>query len=198
MTATSGRDTSVTFRISALSVLVVAVAALGLVGCTTTNHGVPTPTSGSDPGVSGSSPATSQAVSDDWWHNVNACNLLDQAVATGLGYPQPGQVQGGESYNCQWTASDGSVIGVVLESQPYDSLQANMGQLSDLTIAGRPAKQDLQAGGDQHGCDITVQATAGSDAYIPVSTLSSTAAQACQIAQAVATAIAPKLPGGSK
>jgi outer membrane PBP1 activator LpoA protein len=192
----SGRDTSVTFRISALSVLVAAVAALVLAGCTTSNPGLPTPTSGSDPGSS--SPATSQAVSDDWWHDTNACNLLDQATATGLGYPQAGQVQGGQSYNCRWTASDGSVIGILLESQSYDSLQANMGQLSDLTIAGRPAKQDLQAGGDPHSCDITVQATAGSDAFIDVSTLNTTAAQACQIARTVATAIAPKLPGASK
>jgi hypothetical protein len=137
-------------------------------------------------------------VSDDWWHNVNACDLLDQATATGLGYPQPGQLQGGEPYDCRWTASDGSVFGIVLESQPYGSLSANMGQLSDLTIAGRPAKQDAQAGGDPHGCDIALQATSGSDAFIEVSTLSSTVAQACQIAQTVAAAIAPKLPGGSK
>jgi hypothetical protein len=115
-----------------------------------------------------------------------------------LGYPEPGQIQGGLSFDCVWTASDGSVISIVLESQPYDSLQANMGQLSDLTIGGRPAKQDLQAGGDQHACDITIPATAGSDAFIDVSTLSTTAAQACQIAQTMATAIAPKLPGGSK
>jgi hypothetical protein len=192
----SGRDTSVTFRISALSVLVVAVAALGLAGCTTSNNGLPTPTSGSGPGSS--SGATSQAVPDDWWHNANACNLLDQATATELGYPQPGQIQDGESYNCVWTASDGSVIGIVLESQSYTSLQANMGQLSDLTIAGRPAKQDLQAGGDPHGCGIALQATNESNALITVNTLSTTAAQACQIAQTVATAVAPKLPGASK
>jgi hypothetical protein len=194
----SSRDTSVTFRISAWSVLVVAVAALGLAGCTNNNPGLPTPTSDSGPGggASGTS-ATTPAASDNWWHSVNACHLLDQATATGLGYPQPGQLQGGLSNDCRWTASDGSVIDIVLGSQRYDSLSANMGQLSDLTIAGRPAKQDLQAGGDPHGCDITIQATAGSDAYIPVSTLSSTAAEACQIAQTVATAIAPKLPRGS-
>jgi hypothetical protein len=195
----SGRDTSVTFRISALSVLVAAVAALGLTGCTTSNNGFPTPTSGSDPGHdSGSASSTPQAAPDDWWHNVNSCNLLDQATAAGLGYPQPGEVQGGQSYNCRWTAPDGSVIGVVLEGQSYDSLQANMGQLSDLTIAGRPAKQDLQAGGDPHGCDMALQATNGSNAFIAVNTLSTTATQACQVAQTVAAAIAPKLPGGSK
>lgn len=195
----SGRDTSVTFRINALSVLVVAVAALGLAGCTTSHDGIPTPTSGSNPGDGSSSVSTTNpAVSDDWWHNVNACHLLDQATATELGYPQPGQLQGGLSNDCRWTASDGSVIGIVLEGQSYDSLQANMGQLSDLTIAGRPAKQDLQAGGDPHGCGIALQATNGSNALITVNTLSTTAAQACQIAQTMATAIAPKLPGGSK
>jgi hypothetical protein len=137
-------------------------------------------------------------VPDDWWHNANACHLLDQATATELGYPQPGQIQDGESYNCVWTASDGSVIGIVLEGQSYTSLQANMGQLSDLTIAGRPAKQDLQAGGDPHGCGIALQATNESNALITVNTLSTTAAQACQIAQTVATAVAPQLPGASK
>jgi hypothetical protein len=195
----SGRDISVTFRISAWSVLVVAVAALGLAGCTTSHDGIPTPTSGSDPDdSSGSASTTTPAVSDDWWHDVNACHLLDQATATELGYPQPGQLQGGLSNDCRWTASDGSVIGIVLEGQSYDSLQANMGQLSDLTIAGRPAKQDLQAGGDPHGCGIALQATNESNALITVNTLSTTAAQACQIAQTMATAIAPKLPGGSK
>lgn len=195
----SGRDISVTFRISAWSVLVVAVAALGLAGCTTSHDGIPRPTPGSDPGNGTSGvPSTTQAVPDDWWHNANACNLLDQATATELGYPQPGQIQGSETYNCQWTASDGSVIGIVLEGQSYDSLQVNMGQLSDLTIAGRPAKQDAQPGGDPHGCEVALQATKGSNAFIDVDTLSTTAAQACQTAQAVAAAIAPKLPGGSK
>lgn len=196
----SGRDTSVTSRFGAsLSVLVAAVAVLGLAaGCTTTNPGSPAPTSGSDPGDgSGSASSTAQAVPDDWWHNANACNLLDQATATQLGYPQPGQTQGGETYNCQWTASDGSVIGIVLQGQSYDSLQVDNGQLSSLTIAGRPAKQDAQPGGDPHGCEIGLLATTGSNAFIDVDTLNTTATQACQTAQAVANAIAPKLPGGS-
>jgi hypothetical protein len=194
----SSRDISVTFRTTTFSALVAGVAVLGLAGCSTTHSGTPTPTSGTDPGDGpGSASSTTQAVSDDWWQTVNACNLLDQATATGLGYPQPGQTQG-ESYNCRWTASDGSVFGIVLESQPYDSLSANMGQLSEVTIANRPAKQDAQAGGDVHSCDLAIEATKGSDAFIDVSTLSSTTAQACQIAQTVATAIAPKLPGGSK
>lgn len=194
----SDRNASVACRITAFPVLVASVAVLGLAACSTGNSGIPTPASSNPGGGSASASSTTQAVSDDWWHNVNACNLLDQATATGLGYPQPGQIQGGESYNCRWTASDGSVFGIVLESQPYDSLQANMGQLSDLTIAGRPAKQDAQAGGDVHSCDLTIEATKGSEAFIDVSTLSSTVAQACQIAQSVGTAIAPKLPGGSK
>jgi hypothetical protein len=73
-----------------------------------------------------------------------------------------------------------------------------MGQLSDVTIAGRPAKQDAQAGGSDHACGLAIQATSGSDALISVFTLNETAAQACALAQNVGTAIAPKLPGGSK
>jgi hypothetical protein len=195
----SGRDTSVTFRISALSVLAVAVVTLGLAGCTTTNQGVPTPTSGSNPGNgSGSASNTPQSAPDDWWHTVNACGLLDQTTAKQLGYPQPGQTQDGRSADCAWTAADGSTIGITLDSQHYDAISADMGQLSDITIAGRPAKQDAQAGGSTHACGLAIQATSGSDALISVFTLNATVEQACALAQNVGNAIAPKLPGGSK
>jgi hypothetical protein len=187
----------VTFRTNAFAVVGAAVAVLGLASCSATNPGIPTPTSSGN-GSDSAANTTTPAVSADWWKAVNACTLLDQATATQWGYPQPGQIQDGEAFNCMWTAPNGSVLGITLEGQSYDSLPANMGQLSDLTIAGRPAKQDAQAGGDPHGCDIAVQATAGSDAFIGVNTLNSTVAQACQIAQGIATAVAPKLPGGSK
>jgi hypothetical protein len=192
----SGGITGVTRPSSTLIALAAAVAAVGLAGCTTTNPGSPTDTSGAsatDPSTS----SRSQTVSDDWWKTANACNLLDQATATGLGYPQPGEIQDGQSYNCAWTAADGSTFGIVLEGQPYESLPANMGQLSDVTIAGRPAKQDAQNGGGQHSCSLAIRATKGSDVFIDVDTLNTTVAQACTIATTVGTAIAPKLPGGS-
>jgi hypothetical protein len=123
---------------------------------------------------------------------------LDQATATQLGYPQPGQIQEGEKRNCAWTAADGSNFAIVLEGQSYDSHPVDMGQQSQITIAGRSAVQNAQVGGDVHGCALAIQATQGSDAFIVVSTLSTTVAQACTLAQNVGTAIAPKLPGGSK
>ena len=173
-----------------------ALAAFVLAGCTTTSSGNPTGTTNS----SATDPATSsqsQTVSDDWWKTANACGLLDQATATRLGYPQPGEIQDGQSYNCAWTAADGSTFGIVLEGQPYESLPANMGQLSDVTIGGRPAKQDAQNGGGQHSCALAIQATKGSDVFIDVDTLDSTVTQACVVATTVGTAIASKLPGGS-
>lgn len=195
----SGRDIGVTFRITAVFILAAAIAMLGLVGCSTTNPGIPSPTSQSGSGDgSGSSSTTTQPVSDDWWKRVNACTLLDQATATQLGYPQPGQVQEGDKRNCAWTASDGSTFGIVLEGQSYDSHPVDMGQQSQVTVAGRPAVQNIQVGGDIHGCAIAIRATQGSDAFVVVDTLSTTATQACTLAQNVGTAIAPKLPGGSK
>lgn len=191
----TSRDASVTFRITIVSALVATVVGLGVVGCSTTNPGSPTPTSGGD---SGNPSSTAHAVSDDWWKSVNACTLLDQATATQLGYPQPGQIQDGRPSDCGWTAGDGSTVGVTLNSQQYDTISADMGQLSDVTIAGRPAKQDAQAGGSTHACGLAIQATSGSDVLISVFTLNETVAQACTLAQNVGAAIAPKLPGGSK
>jgi hypothetical protein len=181
-----------------ISSMLAALAILGVAGCSNGNDGTPEPTSSFSSGDSTSSTTSNtQSTSDEWFRSVNACNLVDQSTATGLGYAQPGQTQDGQSFNCAWTATDGSVFSVVLEDQSYDSIQANMGQLSDVTVGGRPAKLDTSAGGDPHGCDVALQATQGSRALVTVHTLSTTAAEACSTAQAVGTAIAPKLPKAS-
>lgn len=170
------------------------VAAVALAGCTTVHGGTPTATS-TDSSTS-TSPSGSQAASDDWFKNVNACDLLDQSTATGLGYPQPGQIQDGQSFSCAWTAADGSTFGIVLEGKPYQSLSPTLGQLSDVTVGGRPAKQATPAGSGIHSCSLAIEATKGSNAFIDVDTLSSTA-EPCTVATTVGTAIAPKLPAGS-
>jgi hypothetical protein len=192
----SGRDISVAPRLAALPLLAAAaIAVLGLTGCSNQNPGTPTPTSGTSAGDP--STTTAQGASDNWWQSVNACNLLDQTTATGLGYPQPGQVQDGQKSNCAWTAADGSTFGIVLEGQAYNSHPADMGQQSQVTVASRPAVQNAQIGGSDNDCGLAIEATKGSDANIVVNTLGSTVAEACTLAQNIGTAIAPKLPARS-
>ena len=181
-------------RILPLVSVAALVAAVSLSGCTTVNGGTPTATSTCN--SMSTSPSGSQAASDDWFKTVNACDLLDQSTATGLGYPQPGQIQDGTSFSCAWTAADGSTFGIVLEGKPYQSLSPTLGQLSDVTIGGRPAKQATPAGSGIHSCSLAIEATKGSNAFIDVDALSSTT-EPCTVATTVGKAIAPKLPDGS-
>jgi hypothetical protein len=97
--------------------------------------------------------------------------------------------------SCQWDSS--GHVQVALTSDPYDSLVANGGQISDLTFSGRPAVQSAGAGGPG-ACDVSLEATSGSRALIAATTDSNLTDQACTLAQGVAKAISPKLPSGSK
>lgn len=180
-----------------LSATALVTLGVALAGCTTDHDGTPTATTTTDSGSTSAPSSGSQTASDDWWKTANACNLLDQTTASGLGYPQPGQIQDGHPSNCAWTASDGSTFVISLQGQPYDSLSPTLGQLSDVTIAGRPAKQATPDKTGVRSCSLAIEATKGSDAFIDVDTISATTEQACALATTVGTAIAPKLPSGS-
>jgi hypothetical protein len=119
--------------------------------------------------------------------------MVDTTTLTQLGFTSPGSVAANNSVQnrCDWNQQN-ATLGVELATQPYHTLLALGGQLSDLTIAGRPAEQDYVS--SANNCGVAVEATKGSRALIIAVTLDNTSDRACTIAKTVAQAIAPKLP----
>jgi hypothetical protein len=119
--------------------------------------------------------------------------MVDTTTLAQLGFTSPGSVAISDSLQnrCDWSQQN-ATMGVALQTQAYHTLLALGGQLSDLTIAGRPAEQDDLSSAST--CSVAVEATKGSRALIIVVTLDNTSNRACSIAKTVAQAIAPKLP----
>jgi len=171
---------------------VTMLTGLALAGCTSATTGNASPASddvGAPPTTAG------RVVSDDWWKSANVCGLLDQAAASHLGFPNPGRpdINSAAQNSCDWDSGNGQNAGIVLTGQRYNDLSANGGQLSNVSINGRPGEQDAGSGGNG-SCDLALQATDGSRALIIATVIPGTADQACQLAQGVAHAIEPKLP----
>lgn len=174
-------------------VYALSVATLGglvLAGCVSGTPG------NASPATTSGAATTHRAATDEWWRTANVCGLLARTAAAQLGFANPGQVDinSDAQKSCDWDDNhSGENAGVVLTSQRYDDLAQEDGQLSDITINGRPGKQEAGSGGDRT-CDLTLKATKGSRVLIITALTTGTTDQACQLAQGVARAIEPELP----
>jgi hypothetical protein len=171
---------------------VISITALATVACGSGNNGtLPTPTTTS---TSDAPSSTSGTASDRWFTTVKSCDLPDQSTLTRLGLTSPGSPIENSNFenSCEWKSDQGD-LQLVLTPQTYDSLPANMGQLSKINIVGRPGMEDQNSGGNPTSCDIDIEATLGSRALAIVTTLT-TLQQACNIANEIIQAVAPKLP----
>ncbi|HEX7662659.1 MAG TPA: DUF3558 family protein [Pseudonocardiaceae bacterium] len=181
-------------RMVAMSILsAAAVGTLAACGGGGGSNLQPGGTSTTTSGAGSTTSASGGAASDRWFNSVQACSLVDQATLTQLGYTSPGKVVENNDFEnqCSWK-NDTSELALDLVAQDYNHITSLGGQLSNLTVAGRPAVQDdITASGI---CMISLEATKGSQALIHVDLLQSASLAPCDIATQAATAVVSKLP----
>ncbi|HEX7659041.1 MAG TPA: DUF3558 family protein [Pseudonocardiaceae bacterium] len=172
------------------------IAAAILAACAGGGGGVLQP-SGISATKSGAASTTSASsgggVSDRWFNSVQACSMIDQATLTQLGFTSPGTVVTNNDYEnrCDWKQENAG-ISIDMTPNAWDTLSANGGQLSNLTVGGRSAQQDDLS--SQHSCIVAVEATKGSQAMIVVDVLPASGLNPCDIAQQAAAGAVSKLP----
>ncbi|WP_434447629.1 DUF3558 domain-containing protein [Lentzea sp. E54] len=176
--------------ISRIGVLV-AAGALTLAACTNTNGTArPAPETTSTP-TSAGSPTTSSA-SNGALADTDPCALVTTGEATEIGTEgSPKRQQVGTADSCTWKKS-GAVVSVGIRTNlGLAQTQASGGQIADISVGGREAKQ--VSGRSSGSCLVVLGVSASSRVDVTV-TPPATGGDACPLALAFAEKIEPKLP----
>jgi hypothetical protein len=181
-------------------VLPVLAGVVLLAGCTTTREGTASPAQTS-PGGGTSAPETSSAAGGGSTKSItDPCSLLPASGLSGYGqFDPPDSKNIGTARSCSYqktiaSASDHTMsIGVnVRDDASVDQVRDTGGGVVDKDINGRHAKEAP----DGSAVACTLGLPVGSSSRVDVAVLLDTSAdQACQIAEEVATKVVePKLP----
>ncbi|MEU5264909.1 DUF3558 domain-containing protein [Amycolatopsis sp. NPDC021455] len=183
-------------------VLPVAAGVVLLAGCTTTREGTASPAQTSSAGGTSAPETTSVAGGAGTKSITDPCSLLQMSDLSSYGqFDPPDSKKIGTARSCSYqktiaSASDHTMsIGVnVRDDASVDQVRDTGGGVVDKDINGRRAKEAPD--GAAVGC--TLGLPVGGTSRVDVEVLLDTSAdQACQIAEAVATkAVEPKLPKG--
>lgn len=177
----------VTSRIAVL----LAAGALALTACTNTSgsaHPTPETTSTS---TTASSP-TSSSASNGALPDTDPCTLLTTGEATEIGTEgTPKRQQVGSADSCTWKKS-GSVVSVGIRTNlGLAQTQTSGGQITDITVGGRDAKQ--VSGRSSGSCLVVLGVSSSSRVDVTV-TPPAGGTDGCPLALAFAEKIEPKLP----
>lgn len=153
------------------------------------NYTPPSPSSPGSPSAAPEFTAPSEPPDtgpDAWWLTVNACRLLTVSQVSSLDLTEPPYAADSPQAGCTW----GGVpyeISITLSDSAYTQEKGDHAR-PFRADDGRPGETGVV---NSLGCEVTLQATKGSTAYILV--MSSPSDQ-CQIAARVANWVSPELP----
>ncbi|SFJ91714.1 DUF3558 family protein [Amycolatopsis sacchari] len=178
-------------RLAPLAAVAVAAVAVLLAGCSSEEPGRALPAT--------SAPGSSSPVAQNALGSFNPCEALTKQDLDRYRVQGPGRTDdppSGAAAWCRWTgrASDSAsmVFGLTVRPQQgLADLTRTVGQLSDGTVNGRPARR--LAGETGSSCTVALAVSAGS--RVDVSAVGTTeVAEACTVASDLANIIEPKLP----
>ncbi|MEU0536931.1 DUF3558 family protein [Amycolatopsis tolypomycina] len=170
-----------------------------LAGCTSTQPGTASPAQSSS---ASAAPTESSSAGGSGTQSItDPCSLLEMSDLSSYGqFNQPESKTLGGARTCKYqkkiaSASDATmVIGVnVRDDASVDQVRDTGGGVADKDINGRRAKEAPD--GAAVGCTLGLAVGASSRVDVAV-LLDSSSNEACQVAEAVAKSVEPKLPKG--
>jgi hypothetical protein len=173
-----------------------AVALVGVPGCTTTVAGNPRSAAQREAGHTASGSQTSQDNAAARLAAIDPCSLLSPAQLDqyGLRKRDSGSLAGART--CSWghavgaNGKGGFVVGpAIWDGQGIRDLNTNGYSVTDVAVGKHPARQAAQPGGD--GCFVAIGVT--DSARVDV-IASGDPGQACDLANQFAKLIEPQLP----
>ncbi|MEA5361606.1 DUF3558 family protein [Amycolatopsis sp., V23-08] len=171
-----------------------------LAGCTSTQGGTASPAQSPSAGDS-SAPETSASAGGGGTESISdPCTLIEAGDLSSYGeFNPPVSKKLGTARSCSYqkkiaSASDESIVvgANVRDDASIDQVNDTGGGVVDKDVNGRKARE--ASGGSVAACTLGL-AVGASRVDVVVTTVSS-ADQACQIAEAVAKAVEPRLPKG--
>jgi hypothetical protein len=172
-----------------------------LAGCTTTQGGTASPAQSSPASASGT-PESPSSGGSGTQSITDACSLLEASDVSGYGEfkePVPGTVGGVRTCRSQQKIASASenarVIAVnVRDTASVAQVNDTGGGVVDKDVNGRKAKE-APGGASVAACTLALPVGDSSRVDVAV-TGAASADEACQIAEAVAKAVEPRLPKG--
>jgi hypothetical protein len=171
-----------------------AIAAVALSACFNESGGTPIPST-SSPGIS--VPATSSGPSANIFGDLQACDVLDEALR-GQGFAPAVVDKAGGDNGCD--TSKPAFGGASLNLHPdlgIDDLNADPSKQYPGKINGRRSIQARDVVGSEGGCSIAMEVTNTSRAFLVVVLATGTTNEACAFATEVAKKVEPQLPKGN-
>ncbi|GLY52615.1 DUF3558 family protein [Lentzea sp. NBRC 102530] len=176
-----------------LSLTALAAGALVFVAaCGGTTSGTARPAA--EPTETGSSatsaPTTASSAAGVALSGVDPCSLVATKEAGDLGAVNPKRQTVGTADTCQWRIGDTGFSIAVRTNLGLEEVQASGGQITEIKVGDRPAKQ--VSGRSSGGCMVTLGVTSSS--RVDVLSIPVAGGDGCPLALQVAGMVEPKLP----
>ncbi|MFC5058061.1 DUF3558 family protein [Saccharothrix xinjiangensis] len=172
-------------------VLVLSLAALALVGCSTNEPGNPTSGTTTDAATTskGSSPTTTSAAGGSPLADFDPCAEMEalsgQLNLTGI------EEDGSQECFARYSSEVGVIAKVFLDLPLDEAGKGPNAEVSDTSVNGREAKLVRRAASDT-ACAVAIGV--GSDRFDIVASANASLDQACDAATTLAEALEPQLP----
>ncbi|ANZ41812.1 hypothetical protein BBK82_43630 [Lentzea guizhouensis] len=176
--------------------ILTAVAAAGLLfiaACGETTGGDARPATDSSEATSSTStaPTTSSGAGTGSLEDVDPCSLLATEDAADLGATKPPKREMvGSADSCAWKPGNANLSVGVRTNLGLAQAQPNGGQITDITVGDRPAKQI--SGTTTGGCVVVLGVTSSS--RVDVTVIPAPNSDGCPMALKVAGLVESKLP----